>query len=171
FKNLMTEDGYFIQDNGQATTEIADGTEFRGISFHWQAGKIIPLSKKYRNSGIWIKAGLGVTQHFIFIKNADDRVLSLQSNKNFNYKRGYDKLTIGFSLYQFIGYAHMTKKNLFCLYGGVEFFESFSKRQRDFDFSLMKKDDSRFFDTMLGIKIGWIIPLYRHNPNEVYHLK
>jgi hypothetical protein len=171
FKNLMTDDGYFIQSNGQATTEIADGVEFRGVSFHWQAGKIIPVTKKYRNSGIWIKAGLGVTQHFMFIKNSEDNVPSLQSNKNYNYKRGYDKLTIGFSLYQFIGYAHMNRRNLFCMYGGIELFESFSKRQRDFDYSLMRKDDSKFFDAMLGIKIGWIIPLYRHNPDAVFYLK
>jgi hypothetical protein len=160
----LTMDGYFISD-GVATTEIE--LEFRGISFHLQTGKIIPVTKRYRNSGIWIKMGLGVTQHFLNIKNPEDKVLSLAGE----YKKGYDKLTLGFSLYQFIGYAHMNKRNLFCMYGGVEFMENFAKRQRKYDYSLMRKDNTKRFEALIGFKIGWIIPLYRHNPNEVYYYR
>ena len=168
FQHLMTETGYFITKKGTATSAIYDGVEFRGLSFHLQAGKIIPVSQKHRNSGIWLKAGLGVTQHYMYIKNIDDdEVYSLKGD----YKKGYDKLTLGFSLFQFVGYAHMSRKNLFCMYGGVEFMESFSKRQRDFDFSLMRKDDAKLFEVMIGIKVGWIIPLYRHDPNKVFYYR
>ena len=168
FKGLMNEDGYFITKKGTATSAINQEVEFRGFSFHLQGGKVIPVSRWYRNSGIWLKAGVGLTQHYMHIKNADDdEVMSLSGE----YKKGYDKLTLGFSLYQFVGYAHMNRRNLFCLYGGVEFMESFSKRQRDFDFALMRKDDSKFFDLMIGFKIGWIIPLYRHDPNKVFYYR
>ena len=158
-------DGYFISNNGIATNEIE--LEFRGVSFHFQGGKIIPVSKRFRNSGIWIKCGVGVTQHFMNIKNPENKVLSLTPE----YRKGYDKLTLGFSLYQFVGYAYIQKKNMFCVYGGVEFFENFAKRQREFDFSLMKKDDSKLFEAMIGFKIGWIIPLYKHDPNAVFHYR
>jgi hypothetical protein len=166
FKNLVV-DGFFIEgkNGGSATSEIE--LEFRGVSFHLQAGKIIAVTKRYRNSGIWIKAGIGVTQHFMNIKNPEDMVFSLAKE----YKKGYDKLTLGFSLYQFIGYAHINRRNLFCMYGGVEFMENFAKRQRVYDYSLMRKDNTKRFETMIGIKIGWIIPLYRHNPNTVFYYR
>jgi hypothetical protein len=101
------------------------------------------------------------------IKTPQEEIRSLSGE----YKKGYDKLTLGFSLYQFVGYAHMTKRNLFCLYGGVEFFENFAKRQRDYDYSLMRKDDAKRFEAMIGFKIGWIIPLYKHDPNAVFHYR
>jgi hypothetical protein len=132
-----------------------------------QAGRIIPVTKQYRNSGIWIKMGVGVMQHYMNIKNPENKILSLTPD----YRNGYDRLAIGFSLYQFIGYAHMNRKNLFCLYGGIEFSETFAKRQREWDFSLMRKDTTRLFEAMIGFKIGWIIPLYRHNPNTVFYFR
>ena len=164
FKHLLV-DGHFIKQTGEATTEVK--FEFRGISFHLQTGKIIPVSKRFLNSGIWLKAGIGVTQHFINIKNLEDAVPHLRPE----YKKGYDRLTLGFSLYQFVGYAHFNKRNLFCAYAGVEFFENFAKRQRDYDYSLMKKDDTKLFEAMIGFKIGWIIPLYKHDPNAVFYYR
>jgi len=164
FQRLVC-DGHFIASDGRASHEIE--LEFRGVSFHLQAGKIIPITKRYRNSGIWIKCGVGVTQHFMNIKNPEEKVQSLRKE----YRKGYDKLTLGLSLYQFVGYAHMNKRNLFCMYGGVEFFENFAKRQREFDFSLMKKDDSKLFEAMIGFKIGWIIPLYKHDTNREFYYR
>ena len=158
-------DGHFINNKGVATKEVE--FEFRGISVHLQGGKIIPVTKRFRNSGIWIKCGIGVTQHFINIKNPGNKVENLRPD----YRKGYDRLTLGFSVYQFVGYAHMTKRNLFCVYGGVDFFENFAHRQRDFDFSLMRKDDSKLFEAMIGFKIGWIIPLYKHDPNREFHYR
>jgi hypothetical protein len=167
FKYLHV-DGFLIDKNEIRSNEVFQYSEFRGVSFHLQVGKVISVTKRYRNSGIWIKMGIGVTQHFMNIKNSrENEVLSLQKG----YKEGYDKLTLGFSLYQFIGYVHMNKRNLFCMYGGVDFMENFAKRQRQYDYSLMRKDNSKRFEAMIGFKIGWIIPLYRHNPHAVYYYR
>jgi len=155
---LSNGDPIFITNSGIASSEIQVG--FRGISFHLQGGKIIPLSKKFHNSGIWVKLGMGVMQHYLYIKNPEDQVPALEAA----YRKGYDRLTLGFSLNQFIGYMHLTKKNLLCFYGGVEFYEIFARRQREYDFNLMRKDDAKLFESLIGIKIGWIIPLYKHNP-------
>lgn len=148
----------FIENSGKASGEIA--VDFRAISFHLQGGKVIPVSQKYRNSGIWLKMGIGVMQHYLYIKNPENKVPAITPE----YRKGYDRLTLGFSLNQFVGYMHLTKKNLFCLYGGVEFYEVFAHRQREYDFNLMRKDDAKLFESMIGLKIGWIIPLYKHNP-------
>ena len=154
----VTADGIFITNSGKASSEIE--VDFRGLSFHLQGGKIIPVSQKYRNSGIWIKLGIGVMQHYLYIKNPQEEVPAIGTE----YRKGYDRLTLGFSLNQFIGYMHLTKKNLLCFYGGIEFYEIFAKRQREYDFNLMRKDDSKLFESLIGIKVGWIIPLYKHKP-------
>jgi hypothetical protein len=154
----ITANGLFIPNGGLATHEME--VDFRGVSFHLQGGKIIPLFKKYQNSGLWMKVGVGVMQHYLHIKNPMQQVPSLTPE----YCKGYDRLTLGFTLNQFIGYMHLTKKNLLCFYGGVEFYESFAKRQREYDFNLMRKDDAKLFESLVGLKIGWIIPLYKHNP-------
>ena len=150
----------FISQSGKASNGIQ--VDFRGLSFHLQGGKVFPVSKKFRNSGIWLRMGMGVMQHYLYIKNPEDEdfVPALSPE----YRKGYDRLTLGFSLNQFIGYMHLTKKNLLCFYGGVEFAEIFAKRQREYDFNLMQKDNSKLFESLIGIKIGWIIPLYKHNP-------
>ena len=153
---------YFISSSGLATENVS--VDYRGLNFILTAGKIIPVVKRFQNSGILLKVGLGVNQHYIFIKNPDNEVLQL----NEDYRKGYDRLTLGYSLYEFIGYQHMTKKNLLCFFGGIEFQQTFSHRQRVWDFSLMKKDDRHFFEGLIGLKIGWIIPLYKHNPYRVF---
>jgi len=157
----FTANGLFITRSGMATGEIK--FDFRGLSFHLQAGKVIPISQKFRNSGIWLRLGVGVMQHYLDIKNPqqpEDRVPAIEPD----YRKGYDRLTLGFSLNQFIGYMHLTRKNLLCFYGGVEFSEIFAHRQREYDFNLMRKDDTKLFESLIGIKVGWIIPLYKHNP-------
>ena len=158
----ITANGIFINRSGAASSEIQ--VDFRGVSFHLQAGKVIPVFHKFRNSGIWVKLGMGVMQHYLYIKNPQDQVPAIAAKDPDNYQAGYDRLTLGFSLNQFIGYMHLTKKNLLCFYGGIEFSEIFAKRQREYDFNLMRKDDAQPFESLVGIKIGWIIPLYKHNP-------
>jgi hypothetical protein len=152
----------FVAAGGNASGGIQVG--FRGISFHLQAGKVIPVVQKFQNSGILLKAGIGVMQHYLYIKNPpsydQDHVPALTAE----YRKGYDRLTLGFSLNQFVGYMHLTKKNLLCFYGGVEFYQIFAHRQREYDFNLMRKDDAKLFESLIGLKVGWIIPLYKHNP-------
>ncbi|MBO4737986.1 MAG: hypothetical protein J5606_00320 [Bacteroidales bacterium] len=165
FQYIMGGGNYFISSSGLATEEVS--VDYRGLSFYLMGGKIIPVSQRFRNSGILLKAGLGINQHYIFIKNPNNEVLQL----NEEYRKGYDRLTLGYSLYEFVGYQHMTKKNLLCFFGGIEFQQTFSHRQRAWDFSLMKKDDRKFFEALIGLKIGWIIPLYKHNPYRVFQSK
>lgn len=155
-------DPYFISSNGGSTYDVK--FDYRGLYFKFLFGKVIPVWKKYENSGILLQGGIGVLQHYIHIINPDNSVLSLTED----YRKGYDKLTLGFSLYQFIGYQHLNKRNLLCFYGGIEFSETFSKRQRQYDFILMDKDNKNYFDAFIGFKIGWIIPLYKHNPYRVF---
>jgi len=164
----ITSNGVFIPKSGAVTSDGRVDFDFRGISFHFQTGKVIPVSNRFRNSGIWIKMGIGVMQHYLYINNPQTDPIPALSKE---YRKGYDRLTLGFSLNQFIGYMHLTKKNLLCFYGGVEFYEIFATRQREFDFMLMGKNDKGLFESLIGIKVGWIIPLYKHNPYFEYEFR
>jgi hypothetical protein len=155
FKHLVTSNGFFVNGSGREVNEIE--LEFRGTNLSFMAGKVFPVSHRFRNSGIWIRLGLGVTQHYMNIKNPENTIPSLTNE----YKKGYDHLTIAFTLNQFVGYLHFTQRKLWCFYGGVEFSELFAKRQREYDFTLMRKDNAKLFEAMVGLKVGWIIPLYR----------
>ncbi|MDR1793350.1 MAG: hypothetical protein LBR36_07930 [Bacteroidales bacterium] len=165
FKNRITSNGFFINGNGEETNEIS--LDFRGINFNLTAGKVFPVSKRFLNSGIWLRLGLGVTQHYLHIKNPENLVKALEGN----YLKGYDHLTAGFTLNQFVGYLHLMQRSVLCFYAGVEFSEIFGRRQREYDFALMGKDTSKPFEVMIGIKVGWIIPLYRKTSAISYEFR
>lgn len=163
--SMITNNAGLIMDGNGSASDIEVDT--RGWSLRLEGGKIFPLSKKEQNSGIHVKLGVGVLQRFVFIKNPDNLVPSLTEE----YKKGYDRLTLGVSLYQYIGYTRLSNTKFACFYGGVEFYETFSKRQRDYDFNLMGKDNRKFFDAMIGLKFGWIIPLYKKEYIDTYYFR
>ncbi|MCF0206795.1 MAG: hypothetical protein HUK15_05145, partial [Bacteroidales bacterium] len=50
-----------------------------------------------------------------------------------------------------------------------EFYYAWTKSCRNYDFNLRGKDNTQYRDAMIGIRIGWILPVYRHNPDEYYY--
>jgi len=164
FSMITNSSGLIIDGNGvPADIEV----DTRAWSLRLEGGKIFPLSQKARNAGLHVKLGVGVLQRYIFIKNPYNLVMQLKEE----YKKGYDHLTLGITLYQFIGYTRLSYNKFSCFYGGVEFYEVFSKRQREYDFNLMGKDNRKFFDAMIGLKFGWIIPLYKQENVGTYYFK
>jgi hypothetical protein len=86
-----------------------------------------------------------------------------------DYAKGYDRLTAGFNLNQFIGYYFMSKSRVLNFYAGFEFYQAFTKSRRDYIFDLMQKDESNHFDLFYGIKVGWMIPIYNRAPDKYYY--
>ena len=164
FAMITNAAGLIMDGNGTAANIEVDT---RGWSLRLEGGKIFPISKKMQNAGIHAKLGVGVLQRNVFIKNPDNLVACLTEE----YKKGYDRLTLGVSLYQYIGYTHLSNIKYSCFYGGIEFYEIFSKRQRDYDFNLMGKDNRKFFDVLIGLKFGWIVPLYKKEYIDTYYFR
>ena len=164
FSMITNSAGLIIDGNGTGADIEVDT---RGWSLRMEGGKIFPLTKKAQNAGIHAKLGVGVLQRYVFIKNPDNLVPCLTNE----YKKGYDRLTLGVSLYQYIGYTRLSNIKYSCFYGGVEFYEIFSSRQRDYDFLLMGKDNRKFFDVIIGLKFGWIVPLYKKEYTDTYYFR
>ena len=164
FKLITNSNGYIMDGDGQPAEIDVD---HRMWDMRLTVGKIFPVSPSHRNSGIQAKLGCGYAQRYVFIKNPDNRVAALSGE----YKKGYDRLTGGFTLYQFLGYIHLSRTKYTCFYAGIEAYECFSHRQRDWDFSLMRKDDRSFTDVWVGIKAGWVIPLYKKEYQDTYYFR
>jgi len=111
---------------------------------------------------VWL--GGGYMQHKINIYDVGKNVPQL----NNDFKKGYDRLTGGFGLNQFIGYLHLSNNKIANFYAGFEFNQAFTKGMRGYQYDLMKEDNIKRTDIQIGFRIGWILPLYKRL-NEYYY--
>lgn len=160
--SLKTYRGQFISTEGR----YGDVRVFeRGLSFYGNVGKIIPVFGSNKNSGIMILAGIGFLQHKIHIEVLEENVPAL----NGDYRKGYDRLTNGLSLHQFIGYSYMQPKLRYSFNVGLDFSQSFTKNRRDWDFFEQRKLDEQRTDYLNGVKVSLIIPISKREPKEYYY--
>jgi len=161
-KLIATSDGNVISQAGTST-----GVFFhqRGFNFSVRAGAIIPVIGPNPNSGILLMGGAGLLQHKIRIEINDNNAPQLMGD----YKKGYDRLTNGPSITQFIGYVHFHNERTINFHIGLEFTQAWTQSRRPFDFDRMQPDTQKRFDTLWGIRLGWILPLYKRAPQDYYY--
>ena len=93
---VFTNDEYIIDGNG---TYALYTLYERGYNVTFSTGKILPVLKVNPNSGLMITAGVGFLVHRMKIDNQHKTAPQIVDD----YARGYDRLTAGFSLNEFIG--------------------------------------------------------------------
>jgi len=159
---IKTTKGYVIDGDGiYANLNMFE----RGFYVAAMAGYIFPFYGPNPNSGILITSGIGLLQHKIRIEHTDNTAPQLRGD----YLKGYDRLTNGLALNQFIGYLYLGNSRFMSFYAGFEFLEAWTQSRRDYDFDRMGKDKSKRFDMLTGIKVGWIFPLYRRTSKTGYY--
>lgn len=159
---VLTEEEFIIDGNG---TYALYALYERGYNINMSFGKIFPVFNPSRNSGLLVTGGLGFLLHRMKIDNQHRTAPQISDD----YAKGYDMLTGGFSLNQFVGWFYMGNSRLTNLYAGFEFHQAFTKSLRDWNFSTMEKDNNRYFDYFIGIKIGWMLPIYDRAPDKYYY--
>ncbi len=161
--NLKTESGHIIDMAGNfAAISLYE----RGYNMAFKFGKIIPVLSPNPNSGFLIMVGLGYIQHHIRIEVENNTAPQLLGD----YKKGYDRLTGGLSTSQFIGYTYLGDSRLLNFYGGFEFIQGWTKSLRDVNFDTMEPDEKKNrLDAFIGIKVGWIIPIFQRQPEKFYY--
>lgn len=172
FGNEVRENG-FLDDfrNSQGALISQDGLYGtvllyeRGWRAEMRVGKILPLLGPNDNSGLLMMAGAGFIQHKIRIESQGDNLPYLQGE----YTKGYDRLTNGYCLSEFIGYVNFGNRRRVNFFLGMEATQGFTQSRRDFDFDLRAKDDRKRNDLLFGVRAGWIIPLYKKIPNAFYY--
>lgn len=158
FSNLMGPSGGVINTSG-AFENIR--LFQRGFNAFAKIGKIFPLGYN-RNSGIMFQFGGGVLQHKIKMEY-DEVILPQLAGDNF---KGYDRLTNGFALYQFLGYQHLDSKHRLDFYFGADIIQGFTQNRRSWNWDTQEQDKTKRMDILLGFKFGLLIPLYKSSLDE-----
>lgn len=162
FDSLKTVRGQYITNEGR----YGDVRNFeRGFSAYAQVGKIFPVFGSNKNSGIMLLYGVGFLQHKIHIEVLEENVPALYSE----YRKGYDRLTNGLAIQEFIGYFYLNNRLRFNAYAGIEFNQAFTQNRRDWDFYAQRKLDESRKDYLNGFKVGIVLPLYQRKPKEFYY--
>jgi len=161
-KDISTSQGYVISSGGTyADIHMYENGAFISAKF----GKIFNVLSPNKNSGIMILGGLGFFQHKIRIDVTDNNAYNLSGD----YKKGYDRMTYGPGISEFIGYVYYGNSRLVNFFFGFEFVQAWTKNRRDFNFDTMSKDNSNHFDMLSGFKVGWIIPVFNRTPRDFYY--
>lgn len=141
----------------------------RGFFISGDFGKIFPLFGSNNNSGLLVSVSPGYFQHKIRIE-ANETPDNIVFQFDGDYKKGYDRLTSGFGLREFIGYIHYGNKRIINFFAGFEFYQAFTKSRREVYFDTKQApDESTRLDLLNGFKVGWFIPLYFDAPDEYYY--
>jgi hypothetical protein len=82
--------------------------------------------------------------------------------------RGYDRLSGGPSLTQFVGYLFLSQRRMVNFYFGVEFYEAFTRSYRQLNYDTGLRDTKQRTDILTGFRFGWLLPLYKKRPDEYY---
>ncbi len=156
---IVTSDRQIIaQDGGPANIEVYE----RGITGCVNLGKVFPIIGPNPNSGLIAKFGLGFMRHKIRIENQEYQVPQLNDD-NVIY---YDRLTLGVMTKQYFGYQHLGNNNLTNFHVGLEFIQGFTRGMRDYQIDLEGPYNESRLDFMIGLRVGWIFPVYRKAPAD-----
>jgi len=159
---VFTSSGNIVGSNGYPTDIFFYE---RGYDISFKVGKLIPLLKNNKDSGLFLQAGGGFMSHKIFISLKDFAVPFLTGD----YAKGIDRLTNGISFSQQIGYLHLDKKKLTNINLGFEIIEAFTKNRRSYNFDEMRADDKLRLDIFLGIRLSIILPIYNQTGDYFYN--
>jgi hypothetical protein len=162
FRDLVDEYGYFITTFGE------QGSVYfyeRGFYAGLRAGKLLPVIGPNPNSGLLLTVSGGLLQYKTFIKQVNADIPILMED----YVKGYDYLTNGFSLNQFIGYLHLDSDRPINFYAGFEFHQAFTRCRRDYLFDRMGPENKARTDFLFGIRFGWIFPVNKKTSGTYYY--
>lgn len=161
FETVVNSDGTVTNASG-ALAGIA--LKMRGFNVNADIGYLFTFKKPNPNSGIFLKFGLGYLQHKIHIQNVEEDVPQF----NGDYKKGYDRLSMGMNMTQHIGYQFINNKGIWNFHAGFFVMEGFTKNIR-YNFDIKGKDSKLQIDVLFGIKVGWTVPIYKRTPERIYY--
>ena len=163
FDHLIDSYGNITDVDGNIATILVYP---RGVSSNLMVGKIFPVFGSNQNSGLFVHGGIGYLMHRMKIESNQQVIPQLE----LDYKKGYDRLSTGVNLHQFIGYNFMSLDGDYHFYGGLYAQEGFTKNRRTINFDepdIPVSTDLRL-DVQIGFKFGWVIPIYKRQPKEFY---
>lgn len=151
---IRNERGILIGDDGFPADLF-----LRQRMYYGQLGllHILPLNQGSKNQwALELGGGVGYLQHWIRLQ--DERNTARQINGA--YESGYDRMTRGVSVFEYVGIRYLQANKRVNFYFGLEFTQSFTKNTRPWDYDLRSAETDGRIDLLNGLKIGWILPFY-----------
>lgn len=163
FDHLVDDKGYIHDINGDTAIVVVYP---RGLNVNASFGKLFPVLSPNSNSGILVHVGAGYLLHRLRIETNEQVVPQIE----LDYKKGYDRLTMGVNFHQFIGYSFLANSGAYNFYGGFYIQEGLTKNQRTifFDQPYVPVSTATRLDLQYGFRLGWYIPFYKRQPKEYY---
>jgi hypothetical protein len=162
--NLRDSKGNITDQNGDIGTVVLYA---RGFNANIAFGKIFPVLSPNKNCGIFVHGGVGFLAHKVRVETQDHFIPSLE----LDYRKGYDRLTVGPNFHQFAGYAYMANRGFLNFYAGFYAQQGLTKNVRTIFFDMPEVPvsiDTRL-DMQFGFKVGWFIPIYKRLPKDFYY--
>jgi hypothetical protein len=160
--NIKNEDGFIVDNEGYpADLRITE----RATCVQLVGGKVFSLLSANRHSGLMVLLGAGAMQHRIKFYDKQQKVAAVKGDLG----EGYDRLSLGFVMSQFVGYLFLSEHRMVNFYTGFEFFEGFTHSVRKFNYDTGMPDTAKRLDGLAGFRFGWILPLYKKKPDEFYY--
>lgn len=162
-KPLLTTDGEIIGNDLQfASVNLRQ----RGMYTGAVIGKLFQTHSTNKKEGIRATAGVGYWWHKIRVQDDFDTAPQFSGD----YIKGYDRLTGGIALTQFIGYQKLDPNRLANFMIGFEFMQGFTSSIREFNFDTRQYATGSRIDLNFGVRIAWTLPFYvGQPPGTIYY--
>ena len=159
---LKTPEGDVVDNTGfPADLRITE----RAVTLHAVFGKVFRLASANANSGLMFNIGIGVMQHKINFYDAQRNIAAIKDERAY----GYDRSSAGISFTQFLGYLFLSENKMLNFYFGFDCYQSFTKSLRKLNYDTTLPDTERRLDILTGMRVGWVLPLYKKRPNDFYY--
>ena len=160
---LRTDDGFIIgNQRSPADVQLRE----RGLFLGLQVGRNFVLNPDRSKSGFLFTLAGGWLLHRIRIQTDPAQTVNQVIAE---YRAGYDRLTAGPALHQFLGYQNLDARGRLNFYVGIELLEGFTQSQRDWDFATQGPLTGTRFDLLFGVRAGWILPFYQGPSEEIFY--
>lgn len=135
----------------------------RGLYIGALGGKLWTFGKQ--RSGLRFTFGGGFLRHRIRVQDDSQTVTQITGE----YLKGYDRLTGGLALQQFIGWQHLGNQRRSNWMLGFEINQGFTHSFREWDFTERRKLSGSRFDLRIGIRAAWTLPFYQKKASEIFY--
>lgn len=161
FSELRFQNGFVLGNEGEFIDVIV---QKRGFAAGFYAGKIFNVFGPNPNSGLEVRLGLNFLEHRTHIESREADIPPLEGE----YRKAYDRKRGGLALYQFVGYRHFSNSRFANFYIGMDFYQAFTVDYRTYNIDQMEFTDGEYFDFIVGLKAGWVIPIYKQVDDRFY---
>lgn len=146
-KPIRDESGWLVSQQ-KSFARITLKQRMYNVGIH--VGKFINISKSEFQHGFIVNFGVGLLTHYIIFNDESASTVQLLGK----YGRGYDRLTRGYNLSQFIGYKYKNRDGRLNVFAGFQFIEASTKSLRPIDFDTGMYGGSGRLDALMGFRIG-----------------